>query len=42
MNMGNKQEEVEAIVQQANLDLVVITKTWWDHFHDRSAAVDGY
>ena len=34
-SMGNKQEELEAIVQQANYDLVAITKTWWDHSHDK-------
>ena len=33
-SMGNKQEELEAIVQQAGYDLVVITDTWWDHSHD--------
>ena len=41
-SMGNKQEEREAIVQQANYNLFAITETWWDHFHDRSAAMDGY
>ena len=40
--MGNKQEELEAIVQQANYDLVAITETWWDHSHDWSAVMDGY
>ena len=40
--MGNKQEELEAIVQQANYDLVAIMETWWDHSHDWSAAMDGY
>ena len=34
--MGNKQEELEAIVQQASYDLVAITETWWDHSHDWS------
>ena len=33
-SMGNKQEELEAIVRQASYDLVVITETWWDHSHD--------
>ena len=41
-SMGNKQKELEAIVQQASNDLVAITETWWDHCHDWSAAVDGY
>jgi len=40
--MGNKQEELEATVQQANYDLVAITETWWDCSHDWSAAMDGY
>ena len=40
--MGNKQEEIEAIVQQASYDLVAITETWWDRSHDWSAAMDGY
>lgn len=25
---------------QANYDVVAITETWWDHFHDWSAATD--
>ena len=29
-------------MQQANYDLVAITKTWWDHSHDWSAVMDGY
>jgi len=41
-SMGNKQEELEAIVQQASYDLVAIMETWWDHSHDWSAAMDGY
>ena len=40
--MGNKQEELEATVQQASYDLVAITETWWDLSHDWSAAMDGY
>ncbi|GAB0206747.1 hypothetical protein GRJ2_003140300 [Grus japonensis] len=39
---GNKQEELEAIVQQDSYDLVAITETWWDDSHDWSAAMDGY
>jgi len=30
-SIGTKQE-LEAIVQQANYDLVAITEAWWDHF----------
>ena len=33
-SMGNKQEELEVIVRQANYDRAAITKTWWDHSHD--------
>ncbi|PKU35646.1 egf-like repeat and discoidin i-like domain-containing protein 3 [Limosa lapponica baueri] len=40
--MGNKQEELEAIVQQESYDVVTITETWWDNLHDWSAAMDGY
>ena len=29
-SMSNKQEELEAIVHQANYDLANITETWWD------------
>jgi len=41
-SMGNKQEELEAIVQQENYDLVPITETWWDSSHDWHAVMDGY
>ena len=41
-SMGNKQEELEVIVQRTNYDLVAITETWWDHPHDWSAVMDGY
>ena len=39
--MGNKQEELEAIVRQAVYDLVAIPETCWDHSHDWNAAMDG-
>ena len=39
---GNKQEELEAIVQRDSYDLVTIAETWWDVCHDWSAAMDGY
>jgi len=29
-SVGNKQEELEAVVQQDSYDLVMITETWWD------------
>jgi len=41
-SMGNKQEELEAIVQQDGYDLVAITETWWDNLHDWRAVMDGY
>ncbi|KAK4810556.1 hypothetical protein QYF61_004519 [Mycteria americana] len=41
-SMGNKQEELEAIVHQENYDMVAITETWWDDSHNCSAAMDGY
>ncbi|KAK4824521.1 hypothetical protein QYF61_016101 [Mycteria americana] len=41
-SMGNKQEELEAIVHQENYDMVAITETWWDDSHNWSAAMDGY
>jgi len=41
-SMGNKQEELEAIVQQEGYDLVAITETWWDNSHDWHAVMDGY
>lgn len=33
-SMGKKQEDLEAIVRQANYDLVAMTEMWWDHSHD--------
>ncbi|PKU36248.1 mitochondrial fission process protein 1 [Limosa lapponica baueri] len=41
-SMGNKQEELEAIVQQENYDIVAITETWWEDSHNWSAAIDAY
>jgi len=41
-SIGNKQEELEAIVQQDGYDLVAITETWWDNSHDWHAVIDGY
>ncbi|PKU41370.1 adaptin ear-binding coat-associated protein 1 [Limosa lapponica baueri] len=41
-SVGNKQEELEAIVWQESYDVVAITETWWDDSHDWSAAMDGY
>ena len=40
--MGNKQDELEAIVLLGNYDIVVaITETWWDDSHSWSAVIDG-
>lgn len=41
-SMGNKQEDLEAIVWQANYDFLAIMKTWWDCSHNSSAAMDDY
>ncbi|KAK4829760.1 hypothetical protein QYF61_006484 [Mycteria americana] len=41
-SMGNKQEELEAIVHQENYNTVAIMETWWDDSHNWSAAMDGY
>ena len=40
--MGNKQEELEAIVQQGSYDLVTITEMWWDNSHDWHVVMEGY
>jgi len=42
LNMGNKQEELEAVAQQENYDIVAIMETWWDDLHNWIAAIDGY
>ena len=41
-SMGNKQEELEAIVQSESYDRVIITETWWNDLHSWSAEMDGY
>ncbi|KAK4816200.1 hypothetical protein QYF61_012665 [Mycteria americana] len=41
-SMGNKQEDLEAIVHQENYDMVAITETWWGDSHNWSAVMDGY
>ena len=40
-SMGDRQEELEATVQQENYDIVAITETWWDESRNWSAAMDG-
>jgi len=41
-SMGNKQEELEAIVWSERYDIVVTTETWWDDSHSWSVVMDGY
>ena len=41
-SMGNKQEELEAIVQLESYDTVAITETWWNDSHSWSAVMDDY
>jgi len=41
-SMGNKQEELEAIVLLESYDLVARTETWWDKSHDWSDTIHGY
>ena len=33
-SMGNKQEELETVVQLGSYDLIAIMETWWDESHD--------
>ncbi|GAB0178083.1 hypothetical protein GRJ2_000273600 [Grus japonensis] len=40
--MGNKQEELEAIVHLENYDILAIMETWWYDSHNWSAAMGGY
>ncbi|XP_009874110.1 PREDICTED: IQ domain-containing protein G-like, partial [Apaloderma vittatum] len=39
---GNKQEELVAMMQQEDFDIVPITEMWWDASYDWSATTDGY
>ena len=41
-SMGNKQEELEAIVCSESYDIVAITETWWNDSHSWSALMEGY
>jgi len=41
-SMDNKQEELEATVLLESFDLVAIIETWWDEWHDWSAAIDDH
>ena len=41
-SMGNKQEELEAIVCLESYDIVAITETWWNDSHSWSEVMEGY
>ena len=41
-SMSNTQEELEAIVQQENYDILAVTETWWDDSHNWSVAMNRY
>ena len=41
-NIGNKQEELEAIVQSESYDIVAIMEILWSDSHSWSAVMDGY
>ncbi|RMC01239.1 hypothetical protein DUI87_22188 [Hirundo rustica rustica] len=41
-SVGNKQEDLEAMVQQQSCDVVAIRGTWWDESRGWSTARDGY
>ena len=41
-SMGNKQEELEAVVQLRKYDLIAITETWWDESHDCNILIEDY
>ena len=40
-SMGNKQEELDVIVQSERNYKVAITETWWNGSHSWSAVMDG-
>ena len=39
---GNKQEELETVVQLENCDLIAIVESWWDDSHNWNTMIDGY
>ncbi|PKU27523.1 nipped-b-like protein [Limosa lapponica baueri] len=41
-SMGNKQEELEAIMLLERYDIVAITETWWDESYNWSVGIEGY
>ncbi|XP_053914607.1 hyccin isoform X2 [Cuculus canorus] len=40
--MGNKKDELEAVVGQGDYDVIAITETWWDDSHNWTTAMLGY
>ena len=41
-SMGNKQEELETMVQLGKYYLIAITETWWDESHDWNTLIEDY
>ena len=41
-SMGNKQEELETMVQLDKYDLVAIMETWWDESYNWNTGIEGY
>ncbi|RMC12138.1 hypothetical protein DUI87_11273 [Hirundo rustica rustica] len=41
-SMGNKKEELEAMVQQQSYGVVAFTETWWEDSRGWSTALNGY
>ncbi|KAJ7426178.1 hypothetical protein WISP_18146 [Willisornis vidua] len=41
-SMGNKEEELEALMQQEICDVVAVTEMWWDDWRNWSAAMHSY
>ena len=41
-SMGNKQEELETMMQLDKYDLIAITKIWWDGSHNWNIGTEGY
>ena len=41
-SMGNKQEELETLVQLGKYDLIGITETWWDESHNWNTLIEDF
>lgn len=41
-SMGNKQEELDTMVQLENYDLSAIMETWRDDLHNQNTMTEGY